>query len=145
MLFILHSEEDECCSSCTLRRVNDFSIVQVHFVFCYLNFIVLFLYLVKYYHIMFINVVFLIRILQAVETYFFCVSALLLSMLTPLFLPSSSVSWSYFILAVSMLECLGKHQCMNFQFPIAILNGTFSFSRGEIVCLVQTLRVSKSY
>ena len=47
------------------------------------------------------------------------VPAVLFSILTP-----SSVSWSYFILAVPMRECLGKHSCMSSQFPIAILNGT---------------------
>ena len=60
-------------------------------------------------------------------------SALLLSILMPLFLQSSSVSLSYFILAVPMRECLGKHSCMSSPFPIAILNGTFFFSIGEIV------------
>ena len=35
----------------------------------------------------------------------------LLSILLPLFLPSSSVSLSYFIRAVPMRECLGKHSC----------------------------------
>ena len=35
-----------------------FSIVQVHFVFCQLNFIVLFPFLIKYYHILFIVIVF---------------------------------------------------------------------------------------
>ena len=39
----------------------------------------------------------------------------------------TSVSWSYFILAVPMLECLGKHSCMCSLFPIAILNGTSFF------------------
>ena len=63
------------------------------------------------------------------------VPALLLSILTLLFLPSSSVSLSYFVLAVPMRECLGKHSCMSSPCPIAILNGTFLFSRGEIVCL----------
>ena len=48
----------------------------------------------------------------------------------PLFLPSSS----YFILAVPMRECLGKHSCMSSPCPIAILNGTFHFLRGAIVC-----------
>ena len=47
---------------------------------------------------------------------------LLLSILTPLFLPSSSVSLSYFLLAVPMRDCLGKHSCMSSQFPIAILS-----------------------
>ena len=50
----------------------------------------------------------------------------------PLNETSSSVSLSYFFLAVPMRECLGKYMCMNSTFPIAILNGTF-FSRGEIV------------
>ena len=53
--------------------------------------------------------------------------ALLFSILTPLFLPSSSVSLSYFSLAVPMRKCLGKHSCMSSPFPIAILNGTFFF------------------
>ena len=53
--------------------------------------------------------------------------AVLFSILTPLFCPSSSVSSSYFIFAVPMRECLGKHSCMSSQFPIAILNGTSSF------------------
>ena len=48
-------------------------------------------------------------------------------MLAPLFLPSSSVSLSYFIFAVPMLDCLGKHSCKSSSFPIAILNGTSIF------------------
>ena len=52
--------------------------------------------------------------------------SLLLSILTPL-LASSSVSLPYFILAVPMRKCLGKHPCMSSPFPIAILNGTFFF------------------
>ena len=52
---------------------------------------------------------------------------LLLSILTPLFLPSSSVSLSHFVLAVPMGECLGKHSCMSSIFPIAVLNGTSFF------------------
>ena len=38
--------------------------------------------------------------------------------------PSSAVSLSYFILAVPMCDCLGRHQCVNSPFYIAILNGT---------------------
>ena len=53
--------------------------------------------------------------------------ALLLSMLTHLFL-SSSLSLSYFRLAVPMRKCLGKHSCMSFSFPIVILNDTSFFS-----------------
>ena len=52
------------------------------------------------------------------------VPAVLFSILTPLFCPSSSVSLSYFI---PMRECLRKHSCMSSLFPIAILNGTSSF------------------
>ena len=55
------------------------------------------------------------------------VPAVLFSILVPLFCVSSSVSLSYFILAVPMRECLGKHSCMSSQFPIAILNGPSSF------------------
>ena len=54
--------------------------------------------------------------------------AVLFFILTPLFLPSSSVSLSYyFIIAVNMRECLGKHSCMSSPFPTAILNGTSFF------------------
>ena len=38
-----------------------------------------------------------------------------------LLLSSSSVSFSYFILAVAMLKCLKKHSCMSSTFPIAKL------------------------
>ena len=54
------------------------------------------------------------------------VPAVLFSTLTPLFCPSSSVSLTYFVLAVPMRECLGKHSCTSSPFPIAILNGTSS-------------------
>ena len=56
--------------------------------------------------------------------------ALLLSMLTLLFLPSSSVFLSYFVLAVPRRECLGKHSCMSS--PCNMVSSFFS--RGEIVC-----------
>ena len=42
-------------------------------------------------------------------------------------LPSSFVALSYFILAVPMRNCLGKHSCMSYTFPIVILNGTCCF------------------
>ena len=58
---------------------------------------------------------------------FFLMPALLLSILVLLILPSSSVSLSYFILAVPMRYCLGKHSCMSSPFPKAILNGTIFF------------------
>ena len=41
------------------------------------------------------------------------VPALLFSILPPIFSPSSSVSVSYFILAVPIRECLGEHSCMS--------------------------------
>ena len=56
----------------------------------------------------------------------FFVPALLLSMLTHLFL-SSFLSLPYFILADPMRKCLGKHSCMS-SFPIVILNDTSFFS-----------------
>ena len=58
---------------------------------------------------------------------FLCVPALLLSILAYLVLPSSSVSFSYFILAVPMQEFLVKHSCTSSTFPIAKLNGPFFF------------------
>ena len=58
----------------------------------------------------------------------FFVPALLLSLLKPLFLPSSSVPLYFLILAaVPMRKCLGKHSCMSSPIPIALLNGTLFF------------------
>ena len=80
----------------------------------------------KFYQIMFIIIVFRLGCDRPSGLILF-VPAILFSILTPLFCLSSSVSLSYFILAVPMRECLGKHSCMSSQFPIAILNGTYSF------------------
>ena len=44
------------------------------------------------------------------------VPAVVFSILVPLFCVSSSVSLSYFILAVPMRECLGKHSCISSHF-----------------------------
>ena len=55
------------------------------------------------------------------------VPALLLSILTPLFLASSSVSLPYLIHAVLRCECLGKHSCMSYPCPIVILKGSSFF------------------
>ena len=104
-----------------------FSNIKVHFVFCQLNFIVLFPFLIKYYQILFIIIVVWLGCVRPLGLLLF-VPALLLSLLTPLFLSSSSVSLSYFILAAPMRECLGKHSCMSPPFPIAILNGIFFFA-----------------
>ena len=88
--------------------ICNFSIVQVHFDFCQLNFIVLFPFFINYYHILFIIIVFRSRCDRPSGLLLF-VPAVLFSVLTPLFCVSSSVSLSYFVLAVPMRECLGKH------------------------------------
>ena len=44
-----------------------------------------------------------------------------------LFLPSSFISLSYFIIAVAMRERLGKYSCMSSPFLKAILNATLFF------------------
>ena len=59
--------------------------------------------------------------------------ASLLSMLKHLFL-SSSLSVSYFILAVPMRKCLGKHSCMSSSFPIVTLNDTSFFQQCSYKC-----------
>ena len=75
---------------------------------------------------MFIIIVFWLGIVRPSGLLSF-VPTLVLSTFTPPFLPSSSVSLSYFILAVPMRKCLGKHSCMISTFPIAILNSTCFF------------------
>ena len=94
--------------------------------FCQLNFILLFPFHIKYYFILFVIIVFWLGCDRPSGLLSF-VPALLFSILTPLFCPSSSVPLSYFSLAVPMRECLGKHSYMSSPFPIAILNGTSSF------------------
>ena len=59
----------------------------------------------------------------------FFVPALFFSILTPLFLPSSSVSLTYLILVVPMRKCSGKHLCISSTFPISstfIIHGNHS-------------------
>ena len=92
-----------------------FAIVQVHFIF-YLNFIELFPYhkiLTNYVCILLLY--FDSSVIGRLD--FFFGPILLLSILTPLFLPSSSVSLSYFILAVPMRQCLGK--TLVHEFPMS--------------------------
>ena len=89
--------------------------------FCQLNFILPFPFLIKYYHILFIIIVFWFGCDRPSRLLFFRAP------LTPLFLSSSSVSLSYFILVVPMRVCLRKHSCMSSPFPIAILYGTLFF------------------
>ena len=99
--------------------------------FCFLliEFHCTFPYLIKYYHIMFIIIVFWLD--SDSPSALFFVPALLLSILSPLFLPSSSDSLSYFILAVPMRECLGNHWSMSSSFPKAILNCTCFFREAK--------------
>ena len=95
------------------------------------------LYLIKYYHIMFINIAFWLGCDWPSALLFF-MPTLLLSTLTPLFLHFVSVSLFYFIIAVRMRECLGKHSCMRYTFPIAKLNST-CFFRSEKLEIVKHL------
>ena len=61
---------------------------------------------------------------------------------TSLFLHYFSVSLSYFIVAVPMPGCLGKHSCVSSTFPIAILTGTsFIFARKRILALTEVSHV----
>ena len=61
--------------------------------------------------------------------FFFC--AHITSFHTDSFL-ITCVSLSYFILAVDMLECLGKHSCMSCIFSIAILNGNCFYVTAQL-------------
>ena len=116
---------------------------------------------IKYYHIMFINIVppggsgWIIGVDQLgnsstvsgrndpgenrPELQFrilglhFFVPALLLSMLTHLFL-SFSLSLFYFILAVPMRKYLRKHSCRSSSFPMVILNDTSFFRLCNYKC-----------
>ena len=72
-------------------------------------------------------------------------ATLLLSLLTPLYLPSSSVSLSCFILAVPMRKSLGKHWCISSTFPIAILNGYLFFQTVQLqVHILYSERTSRN-
>ena len=110
-------------------RVDDVSfwIVLVHFIFLLIKFHWTFSISYKIWQIMFIIIVFWFGSDRPSGLLFF-VSALLLSLLKPLFLPSSSVALSYFILDVPMRECLRKRSCMSPPFPIGVLNGIPSFN-----------------
>ena len=71
--------------------IFNFSIIQVHLIFYSLNFTILFSFLIKYYHIMFISIVFWLGC-DRPSGHLFFLPALLLSILTPL-LPSSFVPY----------------------------------------------------
>ena len=106
-----------------------------YFSFCSLNFIVVFPYFIKYYHIMFSIIVFWLGWDRQTGFDFF-MPTLLLSWLEPLFLPSS-VTLSYFILDVPGHKCFGKHSCMSSPFPIAILNGTIFLHEKEMIAMLE--------
>ena len=89
---------------------------------------VLFPHFIKYYHIMFIIIIFWLGSSRPSGLIFF-VPSLLLSTLAPLFLPSSSVSLSYFIPAAPMRECLGRHLCLSSPFPWMVI----PFSWNEMI------------
>ena len=57
----------------------------------------------------------------------FCMTAMLLSIFSLLFLPFSYVYFSYLFLAVPMHECLGEHSCMTSSYLITILIGNSIF------------------
>ena len=92
------------------------------------EFIVLFPFLTKYYHILFVIIVFWI-VSDRPSGFLFFVPALLLSVLTPLFFPSSSVSLSYsfFLFPFAGVWENTRATCMSSPFPIVILNGTCFF------------------
>ena len=105
-------------------RVDDLSFFDYLSPFCYLNFIVLFPFLIQFYQIMFII---LFRLgSDRLSVLLLFVPAVLFFILTPLFCPSSSVSLSYFILAVPMRECLGKHSCMSSPLSLTDLRPVYT-------------------
>ena len=124
--------------------ICQFSNLSVHFVFCQLNFIVLFPFLIKYYHILFIIIIVFWLGCNRPSGLLLFVPALLLSILTPLFLPSSSVSLSYFVLAVSMRDCLGNHSCMSSPCPIAILNSPFFARRNSLSAEASCIKIKSN-
>ena len=103
--------------------------------------------LLKYYHIMFINIPppqgvvdGLYSRCRLVWKFIHCFGALR---------PGGKIGLSYslgfwdFIFScrfTSMLKCLGKHSCMRSSFPIAILNDTSSFSDSATTCAQRDVR-----
>ena len=96
-------------------EVDDFSIsvVEVHFMFCRLNFVGFFSYLTKCFHIMNIVILFSFGIDCQAGLHFY---ARFTSLHTHTSLLNSFVCFLSFILAVPMRECLGKHSCMSSSF-----------------------------
>ena len=107
-------------------RVDDLSFFEYFSPFCVLSmeFHCTFPFLIKYYNILFI-IVFWLKCDRPSGLHF--IRARFAFFHTPLFLPPSSISLSYFILAVPMRKCMGKHSWMSSPFLITILNATFCF------------------
>ena len=105
----------------------------------FVNWIVLFPFLIKYYYILFIIIVFGLGCDRPSALLLF-VPAVLFSILTPLFCVSSSVSLSYFVLAFPM-----RRKTLVHVFPMSYSHTEWylPFSRGEIVNRPK-LRLSKS-
>ena len=97
-------------------------------------------FFIKYYRIMFIIIVFWLGC-DRPSGHLFFMPPLIFSILTPLFLPPSSVSLSYFILAVPMRKCLvpSKH----FLLPYWLVPYFFRSVRQWII--VNLALLNKSY
>ena len=127
MLCILNSCFFNCTKLYQLRynsqgegpwMIFNFLIIHVYFVFCLLYFIIVFLYLIEYCHIMFIIILFWL-VSDRPSGLLFFVLALLLSILTPLFLPSSGYLIS-FLLFPNQRECWGEHSCTSHTFSLGM-------------------------
>ena len=127
------SEEVDCFKYLGRGRVDDLSFFEYLSPFCFLliEFHCTFsISYIKYYHLLFTIIVFWLGCDRLSGLLLF-VPTVLFSILMPLFCVSSSFSLSYFVLAVPMRKCLGKHSCMSSPCPIAILNGTFLFREAK--------------
>ena len=117
-----------------LRMICHFSIIYVHLFFLLIQFHCAFPYLKKYYNFLFIIIIFWLGCV--IPSGLLPFSCLLCFFLYPR-LPSYLLRM-FFILfrsCCSHARVFGKHSRLSFPCPIAILNGTFLFSPGEIVYL----------
>ena len=112
--------------------VDDFSFFDGSSLFCFLLIEFHFTFSISYkiHHIMFINIVFWLGSDRPAGLFFsarFTCFRSHASLLT---------CFCYFALFHScfMRECLGKHSCMSYTFPIAVLNGTCFFPQVHNVC-----------
>ena len=101
-----------------LRRVDDLSFFEYLSPFCFLSieFHCTFSLLIKYYHILFVIILFWLGS-DRLSGLFSFVPALLFSILTPLFCPSLPVPLSYFSLCRSDARVFGK--TLVHEFPIS--------------------------